>query len=139
MRQCPTPAGDDRRLIAHRIEPCACLARQRELYHKCHRCIYRGKSAEWVAAPGVAGQRVVALEPAPALARQRNGQHHVGAEGPADRNGDAQAAPDHAANGHAAPGHAANGHGGNGHGANRHGEHAPELRESVAVAVGVRV
>lgn len=48
MRQCPTLEGESRPLIAHRIEAGSCLARQRELYHKCHRCVYRGKPAAYV-------------------------------------------------------------------------------------------
>ena len=115
MRQCPTPEGDGRPLIAHVIEPCSCLARQRELYHKCHRCIYRGKSAEWVAAPGVAGQRVVAVESAPLEVLARQNGHHVGAS--AGHAGNGHAGNGHAANGHAGHGHAGNGHSGNGHAA----------------------
>ena len=45
LRQCPTPIGDILPLIAHRIEPNLCLARQRDFYHKCHRCQFRGKPA----------------------------------------------------------------------------------------------
>ncbi len=48
MRQCPTLTGDDRPLIAHSIQPSACQDRQRQFYHKCHRCIYRGQSADFV-------------------------------------------------------------------------------------------
>ena len=48
MRQCPTLEGDDRPLIAHTIGPGLCLSRQRTYYHKCHRCIYRGKPASYV-------------------------------------------------------------------------------------------
>lgn len=55
MRQCPTLEGESRPLIAHRIEASSCLARQRELYHKCHRCVYRGKPATYVH-PGDAGR-----------------------------------------------------------------------------------
>lgn len=45
MRQCPTPEGDFHPLIAHRITAALCLARQRDFYHKCHRCRYRGQPA----------------------------------------------------------------------------------------------
>ena len=38
MRQCPTLSGDERPLITHSISSCLCLERQREFYHKCHRC-----------------------------------------------------------------------------------------------------
>ena len=48
MRQCPTLEGDDRPLIAHTIGPGLCLSRQRTYYHKCHRCIYRGKPSNYV-------------------------------------------------------------------------------------------
>jgi hypothetical protein len=47
MRQCPTPVGDHHQLIAHWIPPSLCLARQRDYYHKCHRCQYRGKPAQF--------------------------------------------------------------------------------------------
>lgn len=45
MRQCPTPEGEYHPLIAHRITSALCLARQRDFYHKCHRCRYRGQPA----------------------------------------------------------------------------------------------
>jgi hypothetical protein len=45
MRQCPTPEGAYHPLIAHRITSALCLARQRDFYHKCHRCRYRGQPA----------------------------------------------------------------------------------------------
>lgn len=45
LRDCPTLPGDSRSLITHRIEPSACLERQRQQYHKCYRCLYRGKPA----------------------------------------------------------------------------------------------
>ena len=64
MRQCPTLEGESRPLIAHRIEACLCLARQRELYHKCHRCVYRGKAAGYVHEPAPE-----ALESAPPAER----------------------------------------------------------------------
>lgn len=48
FRQCPTLPGDGRALITHRIEVPLCQKRQREHYHKCHRCVYRGQSASFV-------------------------------------------------------------------------------------------
>jgi len=47
QRVCPTPAGDTRPLICHQIAVELCMARQREFYHKCHRCLYRGKPADF--------------------------------------------------------------------------------------------
>jgi hypothetical protein len=47
MRQCPTLEGDDRPLIAHMIGSQLCFSRQRTNYHKCHRCVYRGKPADF--------------------------------------------------------------------------------------------
>jgi hypothetical protein len=49
MRQCPTLSGDSRSLITHRIGVGTCARRQREFYHKCHRCQYRGQPADFVA------------------------------------------------------------------------------------------
>ena len=51
MRQCPTLPGDDRPLFAHSIENGVCIRRQREFYHKCHRCVFRGESADFVIDP----------------------------------------------------------------------------------------
>jgi hypothetical protein len=51
MRQCPTIAGDLRPLIVQCIDPCSCLTRQSEHYHKCHRCLYRGQSIEFALEP----------------------------------------------------------------------------------------
>jgi hypothetical protein len=48
MRQCPTLPGDDRPLIAHSIVNGVCMERQRDFYHKCHRCVFRGKPADFV-------------------------------------------------------------------------------------------
>lgn len=48
-RQCPTLDGDSLSLITHRIEVDLCCHRQREHYHKCHRCVYRGKPVDFVA------------------------------------------------------------------------------------------
>jgi hypothetical protein len=47
MRQCPTLSGDDRPLIAHSIQSDLCMQRQREFYHKCHRCMFRGQAADF--------------------------------------------------------------------------------------------
>ena len=47
MRHCPTLASDDRPLIAQSIQTHLCLSRQRGFYHKCHRCVYRGESADF--------------------------------------------------------------------------------------------
>ncbi len=48
-RLCPTQPGDARRLITHVIEKGLCSKRQREFYHRCHRCLYRGKGHDFVA------------------------------------------------------------------------------------------
>ena len=48
MRQCPSLCGDERPLITHSISSGLCLQRQRDFYHKCHRCEYRGKAADFV-------------------------------------------------------------------------------------------
>lgn len=47
MRQCPTLKGDTRPLITQRIENPTCLRRQREFYHKCHRCIFNGQPMDF--------------------------------------------------------------------------------------------
>lgn len=47
MRLCPSVEGSASPLITHRIGVDVCLARQRTFFHKCHRCIYRGKAASW--------------------------------------------------------------------------------------------
>lgn len=49
MRLCPTVEGSPSPLITHRIAAGVCLARQRTNFHKCHKCVYRGKAADWVA------------------------------------------------------------------------------------------
>ena len=69
MRQCPTLAGDDRPLIAHSIDNGLCMDRQRGFYHKCHRCVFNGKPADFVfeaphqngKAPAPAADAVVVL------------------------------------------------------------------------------
>ena len=63
MRQCPTLSGDQRPLITHSIESCLCMQRQREFYHKCHRCVFRGKAADFVLPEGAADR----TEAVPAL------------------------------------------------------------------------
>lgn len=50
-RACPTIEGREVALITHAIAPSTCLRRQREHYHKCHRCVYRGKSTSFEFAP----------------------------------------------------------------------------------------
>jgi hypothetical protein len=47
MRNCPSVDGSATPLITHRIDSDVCMARQRTFFHKCHRCIYRGKAADW--------------------------------------------------------------------------------------------
>jgi hypothetical protein len=47
MRLCPTVDGSATPLITHRIGADVCQTRQCANYHKCHRCIYRGKAANW--------------------------------------------------------------------------------------------
>jgi hypothetical protein len=47
MRLCPTVEGSASPLITHRIGTEVCQARQNTFFHKCHRCIYRGKSLDW--------------------------------------------------------------------------------------------
>lgn len=47
LRRCPSPSGYALPLIIQAIRPELCLQRQREFYHKCHRCLYRGKPADF--------------------------------------------------------------------------------------------
>ncbi len=54
MRDCPTIDGSSIPLIIHRIAASDCLSRQSCNYHKCHRCIYRGKAASWAPSDAVA-------------------------------------------------------------------------------------
>ena len=35
-------------LITHCIDPSTCVRRQSEFYHKCHRCVFRGKPVDFV-------------------------------------------------------------------------------------------
>lgn len=50
-RLCPSVEGSASPLITHRIGVDVCLARQRTFFHKCHRCVYRGKAATWEPEP----------------------------------------------------------------------------------------
>jgi hypothetical protein len=59
MRQCPTIEGDFRPLIVQCIEVGLCMARQREMYHKCHRCVFRGQAADYLQ-PKRGGERTEA-------------------------------------------------------------------------------
>jgi hypothetical protein len=65
MRNCPSVEGSASPLITHRIGVDVCMARQRTFFHKCHRCQFRGKPANWVPEPtqGMVELRV-AEEPA---------------------------------------------------------------------------
>ena len=47
MRLCPSVDSSASPLITHRIGADVCLSRQEANFHKCHRCVYRGQSAEW--------------------------------------------------------------------------------------------
>jgi len=47
MRLCPSVEGSASPLITHRIGAGVCLARQATNFHKCYRCQYRGKAADW--------------------------------------------------------------------------------------------
>lgn len=47
QRQCPTISGDAPSLITHSIDSATCIGRQSEFYHKCHRCLFRGKAADF--------------------------------------------------------------------------------------------
>ncbi len=58
LRDCPTLSGDVRSLITHRIDTELCQKRQREQYHKCHRCVYRGQPANFVVETAVVLGRV---------------------------------------------------------------------------------
>jgi hypothetical protein len=60
-RQCPTTVGDHRPLIAQNIAIEVCQGRQREMYHKCHRCLYRGKPAAFVAERGAPAETLADL------------------------------------------------------------------------------
>lgn len=47
MRDCPTVQASSIPLIVHRIAVDECMSRQSCNYHKCHRCVFRGKAAGW--------------------------------------------------------------------------------------------
>jgi len=47
-RQCPTRSDGTHTLIAHWITAAVCLERQRQHYHKCPSCQYRGLPASAV-------------------------------------------------------------------------------------------
>ena len=74
LRACPTLVGHVRPLIAQLIPLELCETRQRELYHKCHRCVFRGRPAsevtERLPAPNGKHPDIVVL-PAAAPARPR--------------------------------------------------------------------
>jgi len=53
LRECPTPSGDSRNLITHKVSLEMCQARQAAGYHKCFRCKWRGKPAVIEKAAGV--------------------------------------------------------------------------------------
>lgn len=71
MRNCPSVDGSATPLITHRIDSDVCMARQRTFFHKCHRCIYRGKAADWEPAePPMAMINIhAAEEPGPQAAK----------------------------------------------------------------------
>lgn len=71
MRLCPTVEGSTSPLITHRIGADVCQTRQCANYHKCHRCIYRGKAADWEPAePPMAMINIhAAEEPGPQAAK----------------------------------------------------------------------
>jgi hypothetical protein len=84
VRHCPTVAGDGAPLIVQTIGCDTCLKRQAEHYHKCHRCVYRGKAADYV--PPSNGTRPLGEEPVviprapirpPVVAAERNGTVHA--------------------------------------------------------------
>jgi hypothetical protein len=82
MRVCPSIEGSAVPLIAHRICAEDCLRRQQENYHKCFRCMFRGKSADWqppgpvtgnnvMTSPGARGVPTKVVEVPPPPARKR--------------------------------------------------------------------
>lgn len=91
MRDCPTVQASSIPLIIHRIAVDECMSRQTCNYHKCHRCVYRGKATNWepeggdllprVQAPRT-GERAVpsktvevkGKEPAPARSKSARGK-----------------------------------------------------------------
>lgn len=71
-RICPSVEGSTSPLITHRIGVDVCLAQQRTFFHKCHRCIYRGKAANWEPerAPQAALDLVTGEKASPAEVKQ---------------------------------------------------------------------
>ena len=67
MRLCPTIEGVSSPLITHRIGVGVCMARQGDQFHKCHKCVFRGKTADWQ--PEELAEIVVELTPAVAPAK----------------------------------------------------------------------
>ena len=63
MRQCPTLEGEGTPLITHMIVVDDCLSRQRGFYHKCHRCVYRGKPVGYEAPAEKLPAAIIRLEP----------------------------------------------------------------------------
>ncbi len=63
-RSCPTLAASERALITHSIAVPLCQSRQREFYHKCHRCVFRGQPADYVFEPAEVASNGV-LRPTP--------------------------------------------------------------------------
>ena len=53
-------------MITHRIVADVCMARQGTQFHKCHKCVFRGKAADWQ--PEATKEIVVELEPQVAAA-----------------------------------------------------------------------
>ena len=51
-------------MITHSITSCQCVERQNDFYHKCHRCLFRGKPADFVLADGNGGLRNGVVAPA---------------------------------------------------------------------------
>lgn len=64
MRDCPTVHSPSMPLIVHRISAQDCMSRQSCHYHKCHRCVFRGKAADW--------------QPEGSVVASPNGPTHVG-------------------------------------------------------------
>lgn len=48
LRGCPSVPGDKRPLIVHSIDTGICSKRQQNGFHRCHRCLYRGKPLDWI-------------------------------------------------------------------------------------------
>ena len=90
MRNCPSVEGSASPLITHRIGVDVCMARQRTFFHKCHRCQFRGKPANWepaepvqvVLQPRVAEEpaRVGVVEVAAVAAKAKKGKKAAAAK-----------------------------------------------------------